>query len=139
MYNQKLALKQNSHLSEEEIKEITENAAADLYERAINSFMKSNVLIHLAYADFEENRLNLRKVYEIYEKCLANENIEPNLIWIQYIMFVRRNEDIFAARKLFKRAREDPRTTFHLFVANAHLEYFCTKVYFKFKFKKKEI
>jgi cleavage stimulation factor subunit 3 len=32
-----------------------------------------------------------------------------------------------AARKLFKRAREDPRSTYHLFIANANLEYFCTK------------
>jgi len=43
---------------------------------------------------------------------------------------VKRNEDIVAARKLFKRAREDPRSTYHLFIANANLEYFCTKVRF---------
>ena len=69
-------------------------------------------------------------------------SIEPTLVWIQYIRFVKRNEDIVAARKLFKRAREDPRSTYHLFIANANLEYFCTKVKeffqeieFKFSFK----
>jgi cleavage stimulation factor subunit 3 len=28
--------------------------ASNLYERAINSFMKNNMLIYFAYADFEE-------------------------------------------------------------------------------------
>lgn len=28
---------------------------------------------------------------------------------------------------MFKRAREDPRSTYHLFIANAYLEYFSTK------------
>lgn len=40
---------------------------------------------------------------------------------------VRRNEDIVASRKFFKRAREDPRATYHLYIAAANLEYFCTK------------
>ena len=31
-----------------------QNAAGNLYERAVNTFMKNNVLIHLSYADFEE-------------------------------------------------------------------------------------
>ena len=31
-----------------------QNAANGLYERAINTFMKNNILIHLSYADFEE-------------------------------------------------------------------------------------
>ena len=79
---------------------------------------------------FVKRRKNLKKVYDIYENCLQNANIEPTLVWIQYIRFVKRNEDIVAARKLFKRAREDPRSTYHLFIANANLEYFCTKVRF---------
>ena len=82
-----------------------------------------------------KRRLNFQKTYEIYEKCLQNQHIqEPTLAWIHYIRFSRRHEDINAARKLFRRAREDPRSTYHLFVANANLEYFCTKVYLKFKF-----
>ena len=56
LHNQKEILleKMNNSLSEEEINELTDNATASLYERAINSYMKSNQLIHLAYADFEE-------------------------------------------------------------------------------------
>ncbi len=36
------------------LKELYENAAGDLYERATRTFMKNNALINLAYADFEE-------------------------------------------------------------------------------------
>ena len=34
--------------------EITENAAGNLYQRSLKTFMKDNMLIHFAYADFEE-------------------------------------------------------------------------------------
>lgn len=44
----------SQQLSEEEINDLTENAAANLFNRAINSFMKTNQLIHLVYAEFEE-------------------------------------------------------------------------------------
>ena len=40
--------------SQLKLKEITENAAGNLYERSLKSFMKDNMLIHFAYADFEE-------------------------------------------------------------------------------------
>ena len=36
------------------LKEITEIAACKLYERSLETFMKDNMLIYLAYADFEE-------------------------------------------------------------------------------------
>lgn len=67
---------------------------------------------------------------EIYEKFLQNDQVDPTLIWINYIRFVVRSEDITAARKMFKRAREDPRSNYHLFIAQANLEYFNTKVKF---------
>lgn len=54
LHSQKKVLAENSIMSDDEICEITENAASDLYERAINSFMKNNMLMYLAYADFEE-------------------------------------------------------------------------------------
>ena len=68
------------------------------------------------------------KANQIYERCLTNEQIDPTLIWIHFVRFVRRTEDISAARKIFKRARQDPRTTYQLIIANADLEYFFTKV-----------
>lgn len=44
----------NSEENQLKLKEITENAAGNLYERSLKSFMKDNMLIHFAYADFEE-------------------------------------------------------------------------------------
>jgi len=42
--------------------------------------------------------------------------------------FARRAEGIKAARAVFKMAREDTRTTYHLYVAAALMEYYCSKV-----------
>ncbi len=42
--------------------------------------------------------------------------------------FSRRAEGIRSARSVFKRAREDPRISYHVFIAAALIEYFCTKV-----------
>ena len=42
--------------------------------------------------------------------------------------FLRRAEGIRSARSVFKKAREDPRISYHVFVAAALIEYFCTKV-----------
>lgn len=42
--------------------------------------------------------------------------------------YMRRTESIGAARLVFKRARQDARPTYHVFVAAALMEYYCTKV-----------
>ncbi len=47
--------------------------------------------------------------------------------------FLRRIEGIRSARAIFKRAREDPRISYHVYVAVAFMEYFCTKVKFYFR------
>lgn len=41
--------------------------------------------------------------------------------------FARRAEGIKSARQIFKRAREDPRSNYHVFVAAALMEYYCSK------------
>ncbi len=41
--------------------------------------------------------------------------------------FCRRTEGTGAARAIFKKAREDQRTTYHVFVGAALMEYYCTK------------
>ena len=48
--------------------------------------------------------------------------------YIQYMKFCRRTEGTASARAIFKRAREDSRSTYHVFVAAALMEYYCTKV-----------
>ena len=52
--------------------------------------------------------------------------------YIQYMKFCRRTEGTASARAIFKRAREDSRSTYHVFVAAALMEYYCTKVWYGF-------
>lgn len=47
--------------------------------------------------------------------------------------FARRAEGIKTARNVFKKAREDTRIKYHVFVAAALMEYYCTKVCNTFK------
>jgi cleavage stimulation factor subunit 3 len=104
--------------------------ASSLYERAIQTYMRSNMLIHFAYADFEEQRLNFDKARAIYNRLLdINEaNLkDPTLAYIQAMYFERRVDGIKAARTIFKRARDDSRINHQIFVAAALMEYYCTK------------
>ncbi|CAF1144036.1 unnamed protein product [Adineta ricciae] len=104
--------------------------AATLYERAIQTYMRSNMLIHFAYADFEEHRLNVDKARAIYNRLLdVNEaNLkDPTLAYIQAMRFERRAEGIKSARAVFKRARDDTRTNHQVYVAAALMEYHCSK------------
>ena len=41
--------------------------------------------------------------------------------------FSRRAEGIRSARAIFKRSRDDPRISYHVYIAAAMMEYFCTK------------
>ena len=41
--------------------------------------------------------------------------------------FCRRTESTAAARVIFKKAREDPRSNHNIYVAAALMEYYCTK------------
>ena len=42
--------------------------------------------------------------------------------------FARRAEGIKSARAIFKLAREDKRSSYHVFVAAALMEFYCSKV-----------
>uniref|UniRef100_A0A182W069 Suppressor of forked domain-containing protein n=1 Tax=Anopheles minimus TaxID=112268 RepID=A0A182W069_9DIPT len=101
--------------------------AANILERAINSVLSRNALLYFAYADFEEGRLKYDKVHQMYNKFLGINDIDPSLAYIQYMKFARRAEGIKSARAVFKKAREDPRSTYHVFVAAALMEYYCSK------------
>lgn len=106
---------------------ILADEAAAMYERAISNLMKDNMLIHFAYADFEEGRMKFDKVHSIYEKLLESKELDQTLTYIQYMKFARRAEGIKSARSVFKKAREDSRVRFHVYVAAALMEYYCTK------------
>ncbi|KAH1011580.1 hypothetical protein HUJ04_000919 [Dendroctonus ponderosae] len=101
--------------------------AANVFERATSSLLSRNMLLYFAYADYEEGRLKYDKVHQIYCKYLDIQDIDPTLAYIQYMKFARRAEGIKSARSVFKRAREDNRALYHIFVCAAIMEYYCSK------------
>jgi len=42
--------------------------------------MKENVLIHFAYADFEEGRMKHDKVHTIYQRLVEIKDVDPTLV-----------------------------------------------------------
>ncbi|XP_030650237.1 cleavage stimulation factor subunit 3 [Chanos chanos] len=101
--------------------------AANIYERAIGTLLKKNMLLYFAFADYEESRMKHEKVHSIYNRLLAIEDIDPTLVYIQYMKFARRAEGIKSGRTIFKKAREDVRTRHHVYVSAALMEYYCSK------------
>ncbi|XP_055693756.1 protein suppressor of forked isoform X2 [Lutzomyia longipalpis] len=101
--------------------------AANVLERATNGVLSRNMLLYFAYADFEEGRMKYEKVHQMYNKFLSIPDIDPTLAYVQYMKFARRAEGIKSARAVFKNAREDIRSRYHVFVAAALMEYYCSK------------
>ncbi|XP_014288469.1 protein suppressor of forked isoform X4 [Halyomorpha halys] len=101
--------------------------AGNMFERATSTVLRNNMLLHFAYADFEEGRLKYDKVHQIYQKFLELPDIDPTLTYVQYMKFARRAEGIKSARNVFKKAREDNRSKYQVFVAAALMEYYCSK------------
>jgi len=104
---------------------LAEEAVA-LYERCTASHLKANCLLHFAYADFEESRKRYQKVHAIYEKLLR-EDINPTLVYCQYMRFSRRAEGVKECREVFRKARNDTRSQYHVFVCAALIEHYCNK------------
>ncbi|XP_046383403.1 protein suppressor of forked isoform X1 [Ischnura elegans] len=130
-YEAALFLEQSSKLLTEKgdvnsAKMFSDEASA-IYERASASLLKKNMLLYFAYADFEEGRMKYEKVHQIYSRLLEIPDIDPTLAYVQYMKFARRAEGIKSARTVFKRAREDARSRFHVFVSAALMEYYCSK------------
>uniref|UniRef100_A0A1I8PF42 Suppressor of forked domain-containing protein n=1 Tax=Stomoxys calcitrans TaxID=35570 RepID=A0A1I8PF42_STOCA len=100
---------------------------ANILERSINGVLNKNALLYFAYADFEEGRMKYDKVHAMYNKFLAIPDIDPTLAYVQYMKFARRAEGIKSARAVFKKAREDVRSRYHVFVSAALMEYYCSK------------
>jgi hypothetical protein len=73
----------NSHLPRfqdvDASKQALEQASA-LYDRATNGILKKSMLLHFAYADFEEQQMKFDKVQQIYQKYLEIEDVDPTLV-----------------------------------------------------------
>jgi cleavage stimulation factor subunit 3 len=100
--------------------------AVAMYERAISGPLKNNLLLNFAYADFEESRKRLQKVHSIYTKLLQEE-MDPTLVYCQYMKFCRRAEGVKECRDIFKKSRDDARARYHVFICAALIEHFCNK------------
>ncbi|KRY13566.1 Cleavage stimulation factor subunit 3 [Trichinella patagoniensis] len=103
------------------------NANISLFERAVHSLKLNNMLLHFAYADFEEQRMKFDKTQVIYNRLVECNDVNPTLAYIQFMKYFRRTEGIKSARALFKKAREDGRCEYHVYVAAAFMEYRCCK------------
>lgn len=102
-----------------------------LFERATKGLMRNSLLIHFAYADFEESRNDRKKALSIYNNLIElgqqDEQIDLTLVYIQLMRFTRRTEGLKSARLIFKKARDDKRCSHHIYTATALMEYHCTK------------
>jgi len=101
--------------------------ASQLFERAVTGVLNKCTLLYFTYADFEEQNMKFEKVHKIYQDFLDVPNIDPTLCYVQYMKFCRRAEGIKSARNVFKKAREDERSNFHVYVAAALMEYYSSK------------
>ena len=54
--------------------------ASALYERATTGVLSKSMLLHFAYADFEEQNSRKEKVHQIYKKYLEMEDVDPTLV-----------------------------------------------------------
>lgn len=101
--------------------------AGALFERAVTGDLNKCSLLYFTYADMEEANMKLEKVHKIYQDYLAVQDIDPTLGYIQYMKFARRAEGVKSARTVFKKAREDERSNFHVYVSAALMEYYSSK------------
>jgi len=126
---------------EEQIKTLNEKEAelikklvkeeATLYERATKGLMRHNLLLHFAFADFEEIRNDKKKALDVYNNLIdigqQDERIDLTLVYIQLMRFTRRTEGLRSARAVFKMAHYDKRCTYDIYTATALMDYHCTK------------
>ena len=75
-----------------------------------------------------QSRSKYEKVHTIYRRLLSVPDLQPTLVYVQYMKFARRAQGIQEARAVFKLAREDGRTQYPAYVAAALTEYYCSKV-----------
>ena len=52
-----------------------------LYEKAISNIHAKNLILYLAFADFEEEQMRNTSAHEIYKKFLSQEDVDPSLVY----------------------------------------------------------
>ncbi|XP_065317530.1 cleavage stimulation factor subunit 3-like isoform X4 [Gordionus sp. m RMFG-2023] len=126
------ASKQLSDYGDEKGAKALLDKVGELYERANTTFFKTHLLMHFIQSDFEEMRKNQSKAGAVYVQFLdlKHKSISSNditLAYIQYMRYSKRTDGIKAARIIFKKAREDARCNYHIFICAALMEYYSSK------------
>ncbi|PRP86401.1 hypothetical protein PROFUN_05320 [Planoprotostelium fungivorum] len=88
--------------AEEEAAQGRAEESAKVYERAIEA-IPDCLLLYFAYANSLETQKNIKGAKDIYERLLKRKP-DP-LVYVEYMQFIIRTEDLKAFRLLFKRAR----------------------------------
>jgi cleavage stimulation factor subunit 3 len=79
-YEAALYLQKASETGNTQFKERWAEEAAMLYNRATTLSLPNSLLLHFAFADFEESRLKFDKAEAIYKKLLQRNEIQPTLV-----------------------------------------------------------
>ena len=51
-----------------------------LYEKAISNLHAKNLILYLAFADFEEQQMRIPSAHKIYKDFLSQEDVDPTLV-----------------------------------------------------------
>lgn len=94
------------------------DSAAVVFQRALKA-LPEKTLLHYAYAEFEEARINIQEAKKVYEMLVKNTATASSLAYIQFIRFVQRTEGTDSALKVLVDARKSPLCTYHVYVASA--------------------
>ena len=73
--------------------------ASAFYERATSTILKKSMLLHFAYADFEEQQSRFEKVHQVYKKFLEIEEIDPTLVRRNFLQKMKSKAALIATAR----------------------------------------
>ncbi|VFQ65806.1 unnamed protein product [Cuscuta campestris] len=102
------------------------DSAVKVFQQSLKALPDSEMLRY-AYAELEESRGSIQAAKMVYQSLLRDGTNASALSLIQYMRFLRRTEGVEAARKYFLDARKFPNCTYHVYVAQAKMEFCLNK------------
>ncbi|CAO3662322.1 unnamed protein product [Rhizopus stolonifer] len=118
----------------DQLKETCQNEVAQLQQDADEERASLNLTDDIDGEIREQLRSKERSVKKKQEEVESKMNEEADviaragsLVWVCFMRFARRTEGIKSARALFSRARKSSNCTYHVYVANALMEYHNSK------------
>jgi cleavage stimulation factor subunit 3 len=80
LYLEKMGMSELEKQRDSEIGKSLVQEARDVYDTVTSTFLPESLLLHFAFADFEEGQGCNDKAEEVYENLLKNEAIDPSLV-----------------------------------------------------------